>query len=120
MLAGRSAALPQRATMAPTTPALPSSRMLPAALTAQAPRRESAANSRRAGLTVQVWLVVRPPCCGNLVVTDMWLAAGKTWSMISKPCQRQAEASPNSRHTQCWLRRLGPDQDPDPDVMFTS
>ena len=60
MLAGRSAALPQRATMAPTTPALPSSRMLPAALTAQAPRRESAANSRRAGLTVQVWLVVRP------------------------------------------------------------
>ena len=62
MLAGRSAALPQRATMAPTTPALPSSRMLPAALTAQAP----AANSRRAGLTVQVWLVVRPPLLWQL------------------------------------------------------
>ena len=50
MLAGRSAVLPQRA-MAPTI-ALPGSRILPAALTAQAPPRESAAQSRRA-LVVQ-------------------------------------------------------------------
>ncbi len=50
MLAGRSAALPQRA-MA-LTPVLPSSRAPPAALTAQAPR-DSAAHSRRAGLVIQ-------------------------------------------------------------------
>ena len=53
MLAGRTAALPQRGVV--SMPALPSSRALPAALNAQTLRVDGAANSlRRADLVIQV------------------------------------------------------------------